>query len=177
MTKKQEKLVSVYLSQFEDETKCLYRTITNFLCELGYYPSKAGASISFKNATHNKQIAKMGTIIKKNQVSSPKFSLRFSSCQDYSQRFAKLVHDTIIKVTANNRYRLARCLTGECSNCCGEPDAHIYKSVLSNGENIASCGVYAIEIPHLTAGDIDEIKQLINKEHEYLMKHEVNTTV
>jgi len=175
LTKKQDELVNVYLSQFEDETKNLYREIATFLCELGFYPKKAGASISFTNTIHKKQIAKMGTNIRKNQTPSPKFSMRFSSCKDYSQRFTKIINDTLVKVTASNRYRLARCLTGECSGCPGEPDAHIYKSVLPNGEHITSCGVYTIEIPRITADDIDEIKHLIKKEHDYLMKREINS--
>jgi hypothetical protein len=29
-----------------------------------------------------------------------------------------------------------------------------------------------LEIPGITAEDIDEIKMLISEEHEYLMKHE-----
>ena len=171
-TKKQEELVNSYLSQFGNEIKSLYQDIILFLSELGYYPKKAGSSISFTNDIHNKQIAKIGTNIRKNQAPSPWFSLRFSACSDYSQRFAKIVRDTIVKVTANNPYRLARCTTGECNDCKGEADSHIYTSTLPNGEQIASCGVYGIKIPNISAGDINEIKKLIKEEHEYLIKHE-----
>lgn len=175
MTKKQEELVNAYLSQFENEAKQLFGKIISFLCEMGFYPRKAGTSISFVSAIHNKQIAKIGAHIKKGQMPTPKFSMRFSSSNAYSQRFTKIVHDAVVKVTASNHYRLARCLTGECSVCHGEPEAHIYKSILPNGEVITSCGVYAIEIPNITVDDFDEIKQLITKEHEYLVSHEANT--
>jgi len=175
-TKKQEELVNTYLSQFGNEIKSLYEDIILFLSELGYNPKKAGPSISFTNDIHNKQIAKMVTIIRKNQAPSPRFSLRFSACKDYSQRFADIVRDAIIKVTANNPHRLARCTTGECGerNCKGKPDSHIYKHILPTGEHITSCGAYAIAIPDITADDISEIKKLIREEHEYLMKHEAN---
>jgi len=170
-TKKQEELVQSYFSQFEKEVQLLYQDIILHLCELGYYPKKAGESISFTNKTHNKQIVKFGTQIRKNQKPSPLFSLRFSSCKDYSQRFADIVRDTIIKATANNPHRLARCAGGECNRCEGEPESHIYTSVLPDGEKIASCGSYGIRIPNISVDDIDEIKELICKEHEYLVRH------
>jgi len=171
-TKKQKELVESYLSPFENGIQLLYQDIILYLSELGYYPKKAGPSISFTNDTHGKQIAKIGTDINKNEDHAPWFTLRFSACKDYSQRFADIVRDAIIKVTANNQYRLARCTTGECNGCKGEPDSHIYTSILPNGEKIASCGAYAIKIPNISTDDINEIKELIKEEHEYLVKHE-----
>jgi len=171
-TKKQKELVESYLSPFESGIQLLYQDIILYLSELGYYPKKAGTSISFTNDIHGKQIAKIGTSINKNKAHTPWFSLRFSACKGYSQRFADIVHDAIIKVTANNPYRLARCTTSECNSCKGESDSHIYTSILPNGERMTSCGAYAIKIPNISIDDLNEIKELIKEEHEYLVKHE-----
>ena len=167
-TKKQEALVNSYLLPFEDGTKSLYMDIISYLNDLDYYPKKSGPSISFTNDMHNKQIAKIGVSIRKNHAPSLWFSLRFSACKDYSQRFADIVRDTILKVTATNPHRLANCITGKCNACEGMPDSHIYASVLPNGEHISSCGGYAIKIPNMSIDDVDEIKKLIKEEHEYL---------
>jgi len=83
-TKRQKELVNSYLSQFESDVQPLYQDIIMYLSELGYYPKKAGPSISFVNDIHGKQIAKMGTKINKNKAPAPWFSLRFSACKDYS---------------------------------------------------------------------------------------------
>ena len=173
-TKRQEELVNAYLSQFGDEIKPLYSDIILFLSELGYYPKKAGSSLSFVNAIHNKQIVKIGTRIKKNQAPLPIFLLRFSACKDYSEKFADIVSSAIIKHTKNNTYRLARCITNECDLCKGETESHIYMHTFPDGEIKTSCGVYAIEVPSITADDVIEIKKLIKEQHEYLAEHEVN---
>jgi len=39
-------------------------------------------------------------------------------------------------------------------------------------ERKSHCGAAALEIPNLTADDINEIKKLIREEHGYLIKHE-----
>jgi len=171
-TKKQKELIKSHLSPFESRIQLLYQDIILYLSELGYRPKKAGSSISFTNDVHGKQIAKIGTDINKNEAHAPWFSLRFSACKGYSQRFADIVRDAIIKVTANNQYRLARCTTGECNGCKGESGSHIYTSILPNGERLASCGAYAIKIPNISIDDLNEIKELIKEEHEYLVKHE-----
>ena len=174
-TNKQKQLVDSYLSQFGKEVIMLYQDIISFLSELGYYPKKVGPSISFINDVHGKQIVKFGASIKKSEAPTPWFSLRFSSCNDYSQRFADIVRDTIIKVTANNVHRHARCLTGECAGCKGEPESHIYSYAFPDGKRITSCGIYAIKIPVITMDDVNEINMLIQEEHEHLKKNEMHT--
>lgn len=168
-TKQQEALVNAYLSQFDDEIKPLYLGIIMYLSELGYNPKKEKSSISFKHDLHNKQIAKMGTKVDKAKAASPFFSLRFSACHGYSQRFIDVVSAYMVKYPT----RAARCTSNGCDYCAGEPGTHVYTRTLPDGEYASHCGAYAIEIPDITADDITEIKQLIKEEHQYLLEHEV----
>ena len=169
-------MVNSYLSAFDDEARALYREIILYLSEIGYNPYKQKSSITFKHDQHNKQMAKMGTTIKKGKPPAPWFSLRFSACREYSQRIEDIISALIVKVTATNRYRLARCMTGECNYCGGEPGTHVYTHVYPDGTVKTSCGAYAMEIPGLTAGDVPEIKRLIAEEHGYLMEHEAGAS-
>jgi len=170
-TKKQEELVSNYLSELDAETGSLYGEIIRYLSELGYNPVKQKSSISFKHNLHNKQIAKIG------RGKTHFFSLRFSACRGYSQRIADIVSAAIVKVTANNPHRLARCLTVECNYCQGEASTHVYTHTYPDGETKTSCGAFAMKIPNMTSEDIPEIRQLIKEEHDYLMEHEAELSV
>ncbi len=168
-TKKQEELVTTYLSQLGYDISPLYHDIIMYLSELGYNPKKEKSYISFKHDLHNKQIAKMCTKISKNADITPVFSLRFSACRGYSQRFTDIVSAAIIKYPS----KVPLCLDNGCHYCAGEPSTHVYTCTFPDGESKFHCGAYALEIPGITAGDICEIKQLIKDEHEYLMAHEV----
>ncbi len=170
-TKKQEQLVNQFLSELSEQDRPLYYDIINHLSQNGYNPSKERSHLSFKHDLHNKQIAKLG--IKNNKGHSPFLALRFSACNHYSQRLADVVAAYISKYPT----RSARCIDNECSYCRGEAETHVYRHTFTdeaNGTTVEKthCGAYAIEIPVLTAGDIDEIKKLITQEHEYLLKHE-----
>ena len=167
--KKHEELVKSYLNTLDVKTAPLYKEIILFLSELGYNPVKLKSCITFKHKLHTKQIVKMGNVF---------FSLRFSACRVYSQRFADIVSDAINKVAAsnpaNNSYQVARCITGDCNACKGKADTHVYAHMSPNGETKYACGCYAMRIPDITSSDIPEIKKLINEEHEYLLKHEAS---
>ncbi|MHB1462137.1 MAG: hypothetical protein ACYC1M_12705 [Armatimonadota bacterium] len=167
-TKKQEELVTAYLSQFGDDISSIYHDIIMHLSELGYNPKKEKTSISFKHDLHNKQIAKMGTRVSKSKEISPMFALRFSACRGYSQRFTDIVSAAIIKYPS----KAPGCVDGNCHYCAGEPTTHVYTCTFPDGETKSHCGAYALEIPDITTDDICEIKRLIKEEHEYLMKHE-----
>ncbi len=170
-TKYQEELVNAYLSQFQDEIKQLYRDIILYLSELGYNPKKEKSSISFKHDLHNKQMVKMGARISK-KGPSPFFSLRFSACRGYSQKFIDIVSSYMMKYPT----RAARCPGGGCSFCAGEADTHVYTHLLPDGRRKSHCGAYAIEIPDIATEDIGEIKKLIKEEHEYLLKYEAGVS-
>ena len=71
-----------------------------------------------------------------------------------------------------NNYREGLCLNNACNYCGGEAATHVYTYTFSDGESKSHCGAVALEIPNLTADDINEIKKLIREEHEYLIKHE-----
>ena len=167
-TKKQDELLSSYLSQLNEFNKPLFKELADCLAEFGYSPAKQNSSISFKHSKHNKQIAKMGTRISKKDGPSPSFSLRFSACSGYSQRFA----DIVANYAAKYPTRPAGCPDGKCGFCAGDPQTHVYKYASASGERLTHCGAYAIEIPGVSADDLPEIKKLIREEYEYLMKHE-----
>jgi len=168
-TKKQEELINTFLSSlsaFGDEIRPLYREIIMYLSEVGYNPYKQRSYIVFKHDLHNKQIAKTGIRINKDK--SPFFALRFSACREYSQRFADIVRVAV----SENSSSEANCLSGGCNYCAGEPDTHVYKYTFPDGTTKSHCGAVALEIPDITADDIEEIKKLIKENHEYLLKHQ-----
>jgi hypothetical protein len=162
-TKKQEEIVTSFLSMLDDETRPLYQDVMKYLFELGYHPSKAKSNISFQHDLHNKQIAKIG--FKKH---SPFFALRFSACREYSRKF----HDIVTEYMMRYPTRAARCVHNGCHFCRGGANTHVYTSILPNGEIKTHCGAYAIEIPNMLPDDMEEMKKLIREEHEYLLKHE-----
>ena len=94
-TKKQKELIDSFLRTLDDEDKSVYRDIIVYLSELGYNPKKERSHISFKHSRHNKQIAKIG--IRNKKELSHFFALRFSACNDYSQKFAEVVRTNIEK--------------------------------------------------------------------------------
>lgn len=165
-TEKQKEMINSFLATLDDDLKPLYLGIALYLFGLGYYPQKERSHLSFKHDLHNKQMAKMG--IKNNKEHSPFFALRFSACKDYSQRFIDIVGGAIDKYPS----RVAGCMNNGCSFCGGIADTHVYTHTLPDGDRKSHCGAYALEIPNITADDINEIKRLINEEHEYLLKHE-----
>lgn len=165
-TKRQEELVTSFLSMLGDEARPLYQDVIMYLSELGYNPNKEKSNISFKHDLHNKQIAKIG--VKRNKEHSPFFALRFSACRGYSQKFIGIVTEYITKYPT----RAARCINNGCNFCSGEANTHVYTYIHPDGESKTHCGAYSVEIPNITSDDIGEIKKLIKEEHEYLLKHE-----
>ncbi|MHC1696312.1 MAG: hypothetical protein AB9835_13800 [Eubacteriales bacterium] len=151
-TKRQEELVSSFLSLLCDEVKTLFQDLIICLSELGYNPSKDKTSIVFKHDQHNKQMAKVG--LKKNRELSPFFALRFSACRDYSQKFADIIIENINKYPT----RASRCINNDCKFCAGEAYTHVYTYTSSDGEIKTHCGAYVLEIPDITSDNIDEIK-------------------
>lgn len=168
-TERQKELVNSFLSTPSDEYRPLYQDIIMYLSELGYNPQKEKMNLSFKHSLHNKQIAKMG--IRQGKVLYPFFALRFSACRNYSQRFADIISAAIVKYPN----KVAGCTSNQCNYCSGEPDTHVYTYIFPNGESKSHCGAYSLEIPGLSTEDLEEIKALINEEHEYLLQHEVRT--
>jgi hypothetical protein len=166
-TKKQQELAESFLSELSDELRPLYRELIWYLSEIGYNPHKQRSYIVFKHTLHNKQMAKTGINIYKPH--NPFFALRFSACRDYSQRFADIVRDSINK---QQPYVEPNCIAGACDYCAGTADSHVYTHVFPDGGIKFQCGAGALEIPDITADDVDEIKKLIKEEHEYLLKHQ-----
>jgi hypothetical protein len=160
-----EKHIDTFYSMISDEEKIVYQPIINMLVELGYTPMKKytkGYILSFSNISHNRVIARFGV---REGSESAFFGLRFSSCINYSDKFAEVIRERIL--SSNNR--LAKC--GECGFCKG--DKFVYTFTFSNEEMKAACGAFVLEIPNVTTDDIDEIKRLIDEQHTYFMKYAV----
>ena len=121
-----------------------------------------GYILSFSNLDHNRVLARCGI---RDGCGSAFFGLRFSSCTNYSDKFAEVVRNRIL--SSNNR--LAKC--GECGFCQG--DKFVYTYAFPNGETIDACGAFVLEIPHVTTSDLDEIKRLLCEQHEHFMKYAV----
>jgi len=166
-TKRQEELVNGYLAALDEDTRPVYRELTRYLSELGYYPHAQRSYIVFKHDLHNKQMAKMGTSTRKNQTPKPYFALRFSACRGYSPRFADIARAAIEKSPSH----AAKCVDGGCGYCQGEPWSHVYTLTLG-GERRTHCGAYVQEIPNVAAEDLTEIQGLMAEEHRYLLRHE-----
>lgn len=164
-TKKQEELVNTFLSELSEDIRPLYQRMILHLSQAGYTPHKQRSFIVFKHDLHNKQMAKIG--IKKNV---PFFALRFSACHGYPQKFADIVCAAIEKPS----FREAKCVQGACSYCNGEVTQRVYTHTFPNGAQKYHCGAVALEIPDITSSDVEDVKQLIVEEHDFLIKHEVN---
>lgn len=170
-TKRQEELVKSFLSIVDDGNRPLYQDLTLYLSELGYNPYKQRSYIVFKHDMHNKQIAKTGK--RTNKGLSAFFALRFSACKGYSQKFADIVKEAIVK----SPHRSAGCMEGNCDFCAGEANTHVYMHTFPDGECKTHCGASPLEITGITQHDIAEIKKLIKEEHIYLMKHQAGIIV
>ncbi len=164
-TRRKDELMNQFLSMLDQDAKAVYQEISTCLSELGYHPQKERSNLTFKCDMHHKQIAKMG--IKKNKANDPFFALRFSACNNYSQKYAEVVRDAIEKSPS----KTPRCKSG-CNFCGGDADTHIYTYTFPDGAKKAHCGAYALDIPNIAATDIAEIKNLIRQEHAYLLLHE-----
>ena len=160
-------MINSFLSELDGELQPIYRELILYLSETGYNPHKQRSYIVFKHTLHNKQIAKTGVNIYKPH--NPFFSLRFSACRDYPQRFADIVREAIVK----NQYAEPNCIAGACNYCAGTAESHVYTHIFDDGGIKFLCGSGALEIPDITADDIEEINKLIKEEHEYLLKYQV----
>jgi hypothetical protein len=160
-----EKHIDAFYAMISGEEKLVYQPIINKLVELGYTPMKKntkGYILSFSKLDHNRVLARFGI---REGNGKAFFGLRFSSCANYSDKFAEVVRNRIL--SSNNR--LAKC--GECGYCKG--DKFVYTYTFPNGEAKAACGAFVLEIPNVAADDIDEIKRLIDEQHLYFMKYAV----
>ncbi len=170
-TKKQQELITSFLTGLSEDQKSLFGELILQLSALGYSPCKQRSYIVFKHKQHNKQMAKMG--FKRNKAQMPFFELRFSACRGYSKRF----EDIVCAHVCSKSFKEAQCMNNRCDYCMGDAFSHVYTCVLPDGEVKHQCGATAIEIPDMKAEDIEELKQLIRKEHTYLIRHEAGVGV
>jgi hypothetical protein len=161
--KKWEEFIFEFYEMISDGEKLVYQPIIEALVELNYTPMRKrtkGFILSFSNLAHNRVLARFGIRESGGQAF---FGLRFSSCINYSDKFAGVIRDRIL--SSNNR--LAKC--GECGYCKG--DKYVYSYMFPNGESKDACGAFVLEIPDVMLSDVTEIKKLISEQHEYFMKN------
>lgn len=163
--RKWEEFIFEFYEMISNEERYVYQPIIETLVKLDYIPMRKrtkGFILSFHNVAHNRVIARFGV---REEDDKAFFGLRFSSCTNYSDKFARVIHDRIL--SSNNR--LAKC--GECGYCKG--DKFVYTYTFPNGESKAACGVFVLKIPDVTLSDVNEIKKLISEQHEYFMKNAI----
>lgn len=156
-----EKLIDAFYGMISGEEKLVYQPIINRLLELGYTPMKKqtkGYILSFSNLAHNRVLARFGI---REGSGSAFFGLRFSSCTNYSGKFAEVIRSRIL----SSSNRPAKC--SECGFCKG--DKFVYTFTFPDGETKAACGAFVLEIPDVTTDDLDEINRLISQQHDYFM--------
>nr|WP_294486982.1 hypothetical protein [uncultured Anaerosporobacter sp.] len=161
--KKWEEFIFEFYEMISNEERLVYQPIIETLVELDYTPMRKrtkGFILSFNNLAHNRVLARFGV---REGGGKAFFELRFSSCINYSDKFAGVIRDRIL--SSNNR--LAKC--GECGYCKG--DKFVYTYTFPNGESKDACGAFVLEIPDVTLSDVNEIKKLISEQHEYFMKN------
>jgi hypothetical protein len=160
-----EKHIDTFYGMISCEEKLVFQPIINMLIELGYTPVKKqtkGYILSFSNLDHNRVLARCGI---RGGGGNAFFGLRFSSCANYSKKFADVVRSRIL----SSNSRMAKC--SECGFCKGEN--FVYTYTFPNGETKAACGAFVLEIPDVTPDDIEEILRLMGEQHEYFMKYAV----
>ena len=167
MTKKQEDLLNSFLAGLGVEDEPVYREIAMYLSGLGYEPRRVRSYIAFVHKSRGQQIAKMGYAWTKDHA--PYFALKFSACEGYSRRFADAVGDYIAKNPTN---LFPHCEDERCIYREDGERAPFYEIVTLEGETQACCGLKKITIPHLAAGDVEELKRIIREEHAYLIGNE-----
>lgn len=168
-TKKQQELIDSFVDTLEHELGLLYREVAMYLSTLGYHPRKQRSYIVFKHDLHNKEMAKMGMTWTKDEI--PYCALRFSACKEYSQRFADVIRDYIEK---NPNRLFPHCENGRCVFRTDGDRSPYYEVRFPDGETKCCCGTKALVISNGNLAAIDEIKALIEEEHDYLMRHEAN---
>jgi len=166
-TAKQRELIDAYLGGLQAGLAEQYRQIALCLADLGYYPRKQRSYIVFRHDLHNREMAKMGMAWTKDHT--PYFSLRFSACKGYSERFAEIIRDYILK---NPGRLFPHCQDDKCVFRQDGDRTPYYEYAFPSGETQSFCGAKALVIPDIRAEDLDEIKALIRQEHAYLVKHE-----
>ena len=161
--KKWEAFINEFYEMISNEEKLVYQPIINALVDLDYIPLRKrtkGFVLSFNNLAHNRVLARFGV---REGEEKAFFGLRFSSCTNYSNKFAGVIRDRIL--SSNNR--LAKC--DKCGYCKG--DKFVYNYTFPNGESKSACGAFVLEIPDVGLSDVDEIKKLIDEQHKYFMKY------
>ena len=167
--KKWETSIDEFYGMIGSEDKLVYQPIIETLIALDYTPLRKrtkGYILSFNNLAHNRVLARFGL---REGDGRPFFGLRFSSCDGYTEKFANVVRDRIL--SSNNR--LAGCAEGKCGYCKG--GKFTYNYTFPDCTTKAACGCFVLEIPDVAASDIDEIKRLIQQQHDYFMKYALYT--
>ncbi|MDV4152377.1 hypothetical protein R0131_16240 [Clostridium sp. AL.422] len=156
ITDKQKQLVNdFYETLNETNEKLIFNEIIDFLLELGYKPIKCKTSDFCLDFYHSKLKQKI-VKIRRNEL-----KLKFYACEEYSMKFSNAIKSVIEEF--NGKY------TGcyGCGKCKGSLRGYTY--IYPNGRKVFRCGSELIAIPDIIQEDLDEIKQLINVQHEFFI--------
>lgn len=173
MTKKQNSLVNeLYISLTEDDMK-IYKTIVDYLLELGYIPQKQSTKsfgLIFKHKINGKVIAK---------IAKGSIKVKFFACKNIPDKYIEALYDE--SVANENKYSMEipapqyetlsdglimiKCKLA-CSVCTGGGMRYYYKFP---DREIYRCGAYPVLIHDVKANDVDDLKQILFEQHSYFL--------
>jgi len=178
MTEKQNALINELFTLLPKNEESAYRSIVNYLLELGYIPQKQkvqGFDLSFKHKVNGIIIAKIGIYHQKGR-----FRLKFFACKDVPEKYIKALHDEA--VANENRYSIEvpppdndpvppsvimkKC-TLRCRVCTGGKMRYFYR--FTDGREVFRCTAYPVFVPDISENDANELKRLLLEQHNYFL--------
>ena len=178
MTAKQKALINELVGYLPAEEKHIYGDIMDYFAELGYIPQKQKVSdftLSFKHNVNGKVIGKVSVRKQKGCL-----RIKYFACEDVPEKFIKALYDEA--VANENRYSrevpppdrapipknviMKKC-TLSCTACTGGNMRYFIR--FPDGREIFRCGAYPVLIPDITESDMEQLKELVLKQHNYFL--------
>lgn len=172
MNTKHESLIKECVSKFPDDLKDVFTEIAEYAVSLGYTPywikvkvggkTVNGSSLSFRKNKVSRTLMRISPTKNPHKRDMPCLFLVFYASDDYSEIFKQGIKLVIEEF--NGRY------TGcyGCKKCKGKLQGYTY--VYPDGRKVFRCGGEYIALPPISADNIWEIKQLMNKQDEYFLE-------
>lgn len=173
MTEKKRQLIDEMSHLLRDEEKPIYLPVAELLIKLGYLPERRkvqGFSLAFKHETNKKVMARFDMRQVKKQTPFPIMSIKFFGVKDVPARYTEAL---VRELEGGMHWSKPHSETNksECPRCkykCTGGNLGYYHQY-PDGTEVVRCGAYPIPIPDLTPADVEEMKDVILKQHEYFL--------
>lgn len=171
MTENKKQLIEEMSRLLKDEEQPIFMPIAEFLIELGYLPERRkvrGFSLAFKHKDSKKIMARFDMRQIKKQTPFPLISIKFFGVKDvppkYTQALVREMEDGHHEGPPRSQTQKNKC--GRCGYSCTGGEVGYYHQ-FPDGKELLRCGAYPIPIYDLTPGDLEEMKEIIRKQHDY----------